>query len=113
MLKILDLEEVGRKIFKANGLPSVLDEILIDITSWYMYYSEQFIQLEQKEAIFHKAKKHLYEKATVKDLESEWKISEEGQQHTRVKQSLKGIEKCMSNIKASIRLASEESHNQY
>jgi hypothetical protein len=113
MIKILDLEEVGRKIFKANGLPAILDEILIDITSWYMYYSEQFIQLEEKEALFHKAKKHLDEKATIKDLESEWKISEEGQQHTRVKQSLKGIEKCMSNIKASIRRASEESHNQY
>ena len=53
------------------------------------------------------------EKPTVKSIESQWKISEEGQDHVRTKQTLKVLEKLMSNIKASIRRAETESKNQF
>ena len=112
-METLDLQKIGAKIQRAKGNPGLLDEINIDLSGWYSYFSEQFIRLEHQEAVFYQVKEMADEKPTIKSIESQWKISEEGQEHTRVKQSLKGIEKCMSNIKASIRRASEESHNQY
>lgn len=112
MLKILDLEEVGRKIFKANGLPAVLDSINVELTGWLGYYSEQIIRLDINEAVFHhNTKGEGEEKLSDKTVESLWKITEEGQDQTRTKQTLKFLEKAMSNIKASIRRAETESRN--
>jgi len=59
----------------------------------------------------------------MKDIESEkpksdayvaslWKVSEDGHDHMRVKQTLKALEKLMSNIRTSIRRAENEAYNQ-
>lgn len=112
-METLDLQKIGAKIQRAKGNPVLLDEINIDLSGWYSYFSEQFIRLEHQEAVFYQVKEMAEEKPTVKSIESQWKISQEGQDHTRVKQTIKTLEKLMSNIKASIRRATEESHNQY
>ena len=112
-METLDLQKIGAKIQRAKGNPGLLDEINIDLSGWYSYFSEQFIRLEHQEAVFYQVKEMAEEKPTVKSIESQWKISQEGQDHTRVKQTIKTLEKLMSNIKASIRRATEESHNQY
>ena len=112
-METLDLQKIGAKIQRAKGNPGLLDEINIDLSGWYSYFSEQFIRLEHQEAVFYQVKEMGDEKPTVKSIESQCKISQEGQDHTRTKQTLKTLEKLMSNIKSSIRRASEESHNQY
>lgn len=111
----MDLEEFGREILRANGNPGMLDDILIRLSGWYAYYSEQFIRLEHTEALFHQAHKNLEQEKPLSDkaVDAQWKTSEEGQDHTRTKQTLKTLEKLMSNIKASIRRAETESKNQF
>lgn len=112
-METLDLQKIGAKIQRAKGNPGLLDEINIDLSGWYAYFSEQFIRLEHQEAVFYQVKEMADEKPTIKSIESQWKISEEGQDHVRTKQTLKVLEKLMSNIKASIRRAETESKNQF
>lgn len=107
-MKSYDLENVGREIIRNKDFPWKLDDILLDLTGWMMYFSEQFIQLEQKEAQFHKEYKGMDNPLSDKSIESLWKVTPEGADHIRVKQTLKAIEKAMSNVKSSIRLATEE-----
>jgi len=111
-MKILDLEEIGRRIFKANGNPGILDSINVELTAWLGYYSEQIIRLEVNESFFHQNHKgEGEEKLSDKTVDSLWKITEEGREHTRVKQTLKFLSTSMSNIKSSIRRAETESRN--
>lgn len=112
-LKTINLEDYGRRIFASSG-PSDLDTILVELSGWFAYFSEQFIELEVEEAkFFEKMKKPNDEKPlSDKMIESLWKISEDGSKHVRVKQTLKTLEKLMSNLRTSIRNSEVELRNQ-
>jgi len=93
-------------------LRAVLFTVFTYFPGWLGYYSEQIIRLEVNESFFHHNHKgEGEEKLSDKTVDSLWKITEEGQEHTRVKQTLKFLSTSMSNIKSSIRRAETESRN--
>ena len=51
-MESINLEEFGRRIFKAKNSPSTLDDLNLQLTSWFSYYSEQLNTLELFEAKF-------------------------------------------------------------
>lgn len=110
MIEKIDLDEYGRKIFKAKGSPKNLDDINIELSGWYAYFSEQIIFLEISEAEFYQEKKNgeAEKPLSDKNIEYQWKVTENGKEHIRVKQTIKTLEKLMSNIKSSIRRAETE-----
>lgn len=106
----VDLAGIGREIFAASNNPRKLDAINIKLSGWFSYMSEEFIDLEYKEAVFHQNTKNSGDKAlSDKSVTSLWRITEDGQRHTRVAQTIKTLQTLMSNIKASIRRAEIES----
>lgn len=108
----IDLKEIGREIFSASQNPKKLDAINIKLSGWYAFYSEVLIDLEYKEALFHQNTKSTGEKVlSDKTVESLWKITEDGKMHVRVAQTMKTVEKLMSNIKSSIRRSEVEAKN--
>lgn len=108
----VDLKEIGREIFAASQSPKKLDSINIRLSGWYAFYSDVLIDLEYKEALFHQNTKNAGDKTlSDKTVESLWKITEDGQTHTRVSQTMKTVEKLMSNIKSSIRRSEVEAKN--
>lgn len=108
----VDLKQIGREIFAASNNPKKLDGINTRLSGWYSFYTEEYIDLEYKEAVFHQNTKNSGDKAlSDKSVTSLWKITEDGQRHTRVAQTMKTVEKLMSNLKSSIRRAEVESRN--
>jgi|SRR6185369_17289329 len=109
-MKELDLEEYGREIIRYQNAPGELDNLNLQLSGWYAYYSSQLIRLDLLEAKFFVNTKGKGEEKISDDMvKALWKITEEGAEHVKVKQIVKTTEKLMSNIKASIRRSEIES----
>ncbi len=113
-IKKIDLDDYGRRIFKANGHPGILDQLNLEITGWFAYFSEQLNVLELLEAKFWQDNKKVEgsKDKSDKELESMWKLTPDGEAHMRAVRATKTIEKLMSSLKASLRRAETEARNQ-
>lgn len=113
--KKIDLEEYGRRIFQNRHSPGNLDEINIELSSWFAYYSERMIPLEIREANFWEETKDFNSEKPKSDtlVRALWKITEEGMEKTTIERILKTLEKLMSNNRVSIRRAETELRNLY
>lgn len=111
----INLEEFGRKIFQAKDSPSELDNINLQLTGWFSYYSEQLNDLELLEAKFWEDNKHIDGKKdrSDKELSNMWKLTPDGENHMRAQRAVKTIEKLSSSLKSSLRRAEVESRGQY
>ena len=112
-MKKIDLEEYGRKIWKYKNNPRKLDELNLELTAFFGYYSEQMINLDIQEAQFWKANKHLESDKPLSDtiIKSLWRITPAGESHLHADRYTKALEKMMSSIKSSLRRAEIEARN--
>ena len=114
-MKPIDLAEFGRRIVRAKDSPGTLDQINLELTGFYSYYSECLNTLELAEARFWEENKRVdgQKDRSDKELESQWKLTEDGQQHMVANRAIKTIEKLMSSLKSSLRRAEVESRYQF
>lgn len=114
-IKQIDLNEFGRRIFKAKDSPGTLDSINLELTSWFSYYNEQLNYLELAEAKFWGDNKEIEgeKPRSDKTIASLWKLTSDGEDHMRATRAVKTIEKLMSSLKSSLRRAEVESRGQY
>lgn len=112
-MKVIDLEDFGRRIIRAKDVPNLLDGINLELTGWFAYYNEQLNTLELLEAKFWEENKKVdgEKDKSDKQLESMWKLTPDGESHMRAERAVKTIEKLMSSIKASLRRAEHEARN--
>jgi len=114
MEKQINLEEIGRDIFRFRDLPGDLDGINLKLAGWYSYYSARMIPLELAEAKFWQDHKGLEREKPVSDamVRALWKITPEGNHMIEVERTLKTIEKLMSTLRTSISRHDRELRNQ-
>jgi hypothetical protein len=113
--KSIDLDEYGRRIFKAKDSPGTLDSINTELMGWYAYFNEQLNSLELLEAKFWQDNKKIEGKKdrSDKELEGMWKLTDDGEYHMRSLRAVKTIEKLSSSLKSSLRRAEVESRGQF
>lgn len=113
MEKQINLEEIGRDIFRFRDVPGELDVTNLQLAGWYAYYSAMMIPLELEEASFWETHKGLEREKPVSDamVRALWKITKSGQEMIEVERTLKTIEKLMSTLRTSIARADRELRN--
>lgn len=113
MEKQINLEEIGRDIFRFRDFPEKLDSINLKLAGWYSYYSAQVIPLELAEAKFWQDNKNLNAEKPLSDtmVRSLWRITPEGFRMIELERTLKTIEKLMSTLRTSIARADREMRN--
>lgn len=113
MKGIINLHEFGRRIYQNKNSPHILDEISIELCSWYAYYSESLIRLELQEAKFWQENKHLESEKPTSDamIRKLWILTEEGSEHLRTEMIVKTIEKLLSTLKTSVYRSNVEYRN--
>lgn len=113
MEKRIDLEKIGRDIYKFRDIPGELDATNLKLAGWYSYYSAKMIPLELEEASFWETHKGLEREKPVSDamVRALWKITPSGQEMIEVERTLKTCEKLMSTLRTSIARADRELRN--
>ena len=113
MEKQINLEEIGRDIFRFRDFPEKLDGINLKLAGWYSYYSAKMIPLELAEAKFWQDNKNLNAEKPVSDamVRALWKITPDGYKMIEVERTLKTCEKLMSTLRTSISRADRELRN--
>lgn len=113
MEKEIDLEQIGRDIYRYRDLPERLDSTNLKLAGWYSFYSAKMIPLELAEASFWEKNKGLEKEKPLSDsmVRALWKITPEGHEMIEVERTLKTIEKLMSTLRTSINRADREMRN--
>jgi hypothetical protein len=112
-MKTIDLTEYGRRIYQSKNSPHILDEISIELCSWYAYYAEKLIHLELQEAKFWQDNKHLESEKPTSDamIKKLWILTPEGAEHLQTEMIVKTIEKLLSTLKTSVYRSNIEYRN--